>query len=154
MLYQLGKSYYMQQDYIKACGFFEKALGIDIDEKLEYVQDLVETYGYALLESKKYDVALQLLNIYDVFSVTADFVFLTGLIYMNNSYFKKAIEEFMKATNMKNWKMDGVNSYRANYNIGVIYECTNDIDMAKEYYELCGEYEPALERVKELSKQQ
>ena len=151
VLYQLGKSYYMQKDYIKACKWFEKALSIDVNERLEYIQDLVETYGYALLEAKRYDTALQLLNIYDVFAKTADFVFLVGLIYMNNAYFKEAIEEFKKAVNMNHNNMDGVNSYRAFYNIGVIYECLGQMKKAKEYYRRCGKYEPALARLRDMS---
>lgn len=150
ILYQIGKSYFMQEDYAKACEWFEKALCIDVDERLEYVQDMVESYGYALLEAKEYDKALQLLNIYDIFAKTADFVFLVGLIYMNNAYFKEAIEEFIKATSMDNYKMDGVNSYRAFYNVGVIYECLGQVDKAKKYYGKCGDYKLAMSRLKEL----
>jgi tetratricopeptide (TPR) repeat protein len=111
---------------------------------------MVESYGYALLEAKEYDKALQLLNIYDIIAKTADFVFLVGLIYMNNAYFKEAIEEFIKATSMDNYKMDGVNSYRAFYNVGVIYECLGQVDKAKKYYGKCGDYKLAMSRLKEL----
>ena len=41
--YQLGKSYYMQGDYKNASENFEKGLSFDLDPKLEYVQDMVET---------------------------------------------------------------------------------------------------------------
>jgi glycosyltransferase involved in cell wall biosynthesis len=145
-LYQLGKSYYMQEDYKTACKWFDKALYYDLDTRLEYVQDMVESYGYSLLNSEQYEKAMQLSAIYDEFAVNADFVFLMGLIYMNNAKFTEAIGEFIKASRMSVYKMDGVNSYRAYYNIGVIYECLGQKDKAKIYYRKAGEYEPALSR--------
>lgn len=150
ILYQLGKSYYMQEDYPDACKAFEKAFYFDLDPRLEYVQDMVESYGYALLNSQQYETAMQLLGIYDEFAVSADFVFLMGLIYMNNARFTEAIGEFLKATRMSNYRMEGVNSYRAFYNIGVIYECLGVTEKARKYYRMCGNYEPALKRLSSI----
>lgn len=150
ILYQLGKSYYMQENYLDACRTFEKALYYDLDPKLEYVQDMVETYGYALLNTRQYETALQLSGVYDEFSVNADFVFLMGLIYMNNAMFTEAIGEFLKATKMNEYITEGVNSYRAFYNIGVIYECLGSLDKARMYYKKCGNYEPAENRLKHI----
>jgi len=143
VLYQLGKSYYMQEDYLTSSEWFDKALNFDLDAHLEYVQDLVESYGYSLINTKKYDAAMQLLKVYDEFAVNADFIYLMGLIYMNNAKFNEAITEFIKASKTKEYKIDGVNSYRAFYNIGVIYECLGNTAQAKEYYSKCGEYKPA-----------
>lgn len=152
ILYQLGKSFYMQEDYEKAVSWFDKALYFDLDPRLEYVQDMVESYGYALLNSGQYETAMQLLGVYDEFAVSADFVYLMGLIYMNNARFSEAIDEFIKAAKMSIYKMDGVNSYRAYYNIGVIYECLGFTDKAYNYYKRCGKYEPALARIDHLRK--
>lgn len=150
-LYQLGKSYYMQEDYLQASEWFGKALYFDLDPRIDYVQDMVESYGYALLNSKQYDTAMGLLGVYDEFAVNADFVYLVGLIYMNNARFTEAISEFLKATKMKNYKINGVNSYRAYYNIGVIYECLGQLKRAKEYYNRSGDYGPALARLSDMS---
>ena len=73
---------------------------------------------------KRYKEALGLEGIYDVFSVRADFVFLMGLIYMNNGLLDEAVGQFKKAATMRESVVDGINSYRAYYNIGVIYECS------------------------------
>lgn len=150
LLYQLGKSYYMQEDYQAAVSFLGQALYFDLDPRLEYVQDIVESYGYSLINSGQYDASLQLLNIYDEFANSSDFIFLTALIYMNNAMYEEAIEQFIKATTMTDSKMDGVNSYRAYYNIGVIYECLGFIEEAKKYYTLCDGYPPALYRRSKL----
>lgn len=148
--YQLGKSFYMQEDYLRACDYFGQALYYDIDPRLEYVQDMVESYGYSLLNSGQYESAMQLLNIYDEFAVTADFVFMIALVLMNNGQFEKAITEFEKATRMSAYKMEGVNTYLAYYNIGAIYECLGNIQSAEEYYHKCIGYDQALLRLGKL----
>ena len=147
ILYQLGKSYYMAKDYETACDYFSKGLSFDLNPKLEYVIDMVETYGYALINGGRAQEALFFENIYEEFGDSADFKFLMGLIYMNNSYFKEAIKEFEKATTYKRCRSKGVNSHGAYYNIGVIYECLGDIERAREYYKKCKTYEAAKNRL-------
>lgn len=73
ILYQLGKSYYMQQDYEKSCAYFSKALETDLNPKLEYVIDMVETYGYALVNAGKPKDELLLENIYNELGKKAEF---------------------------------------------------------------------------------
>lgn len=150
LIYQLGKSYYMEEDYNSACDFFGEALCFDLDTRLEYVQDMVESYGYSLLNTKQYETAMQLLNIYDEFAHSADFIFMIALVLMNNGRFREAMNEFLKAANKKESKMEGVNDYLAYYNIGVIYECLGDWKNAMIRYKQCGEYSLALERIKVL----
>ncbi len=147
LLYQLGKSYYMEEDYTNACDYLGQALYFDLDPRLEYVQDMVESYGYSLLNSEQYETASQLLNIYDEFAHSADFIFLIALILMNNGKFNEAIREFLKASEQKEAKMEGVNGYLAYYNIGVIFECLGDKTNAVKYYKKCGNYEMAMQRL-------
>ena len=149
--YQLGQSYRKQHDYEKAFYYFDLGLSMDVDPALDYVQTMVESYGYTLLDLKRNQDALNLLGVYDEFSAKADFVFLMGLVYMNNGLFDEAVLEFTKATTIEEFAVDGVNSYKANYNIGVIYECTGHTDKARAAYRKCGKYEPALKRLELLS---
>lgn len=152
ILYQLGKSYYMQEDYINSCKYFSKALYVDLDIKLEYVQDMVESYGYSLLNLELYETSLQLLNVYDEFSKNADFIFLVGLIFMNNMRYEEAVNEFIKATTIPQAKMEGVNSYLAYYNIGVIHECLGNVQEATKNYMMCGNYNLAINRLQQIRK--
>lgn len=152
ILYQLGKSYYMEENYVSACDYFGQALYFDLDPYLEYVQDLVESYGYALINSGQYETAMQLQGLYEEFSHSADFEFMMALVFMNNGKFQLAIDEFVKTTNKKDCKMEGVNSYLAFYNIAVIYECMGNKQLALEYYRKCKNYEPALSRLILISK--
>lgn len=150
LYYQLGQSCMKLGEYEKAYEWFNLGLSMDVDPEQGYIQTMVESYGYCLLDLKRNEEALQLLNIYDIFSVRADFVFLMGLIFMNNGLFDRAVEEFKKSTTIEQFSVDGTNSYRANYNIGVIYECTGHLNEARKYYEKCGDFEPAKARIKEL----
>lgn len=149
--YQLGLSFRKLHDYENACRYFDLGLAMDVDPTLDYVQTMVESYGYTLLDLRRTQDALNLSAVYDQFAVRADFLFLMGLIYMNNGLFDKAVDEFLKATMMEEFAVDGVNSYKAYYNIGVIYECAGYPAEAREAYQKCGDYEPALSRLKQLS---
>lgn len=145
--YQLGQSCMRLKDYENAYKWFNLGLSMDVEPSWGYVQSMIEAYGYCLLDMKRNEEALNLAGVYDIFAVRADFVFLMGLIYMNNTRFEEAIAEFKKAASMEQFAVEGINSYRANYNIGVIYECTGNIDMARNYYIKCGEFEPAKKRL-------
>lgn len=150
ILYQLGKSCYMAEKYAKACEYFSQGLSYDLNPKLEYVIDMVETYGYALINSGQAEAALFFENIYEEFGDSADFQFLMGLIYMNNARFEQAVQEFLKATKHQECRNKGVNSYSAYYNIGVIYECLGKKEEAVQYYEKCGDYESAKKRLADI----
>lgn len=145
--YQLGKSYNMAGNYPEAVHYFELALGYDLDPKLEYVIDMVETYGYALLNSGQPEVALLLESVYEEFGDSADFQFLMGLIYMNNEQYDNAVNEFLKAVQHSDARSEGTNSYLAYYNAGVIRECLGDTKQAIKFYQKCGTYEKAVQRL-------
>ena len=150
ILYQLGKSYYMAKGYKEAEEYFNRALDLDLDTKLEYVIDMVESLGYTLINQNKYEDSMKILGIYDEFSNSADFIFLVGLIYMNNGLFNEAIKEFKKAVDIPTCKMEGVNDYLANYNIGVIYECLGKTKDAITFYKRANEYKLAKEGIERL----
>lgn len=148
ILFQLGQSYFGLSDYVQALPYFEQALAMEVNEQEEYVQTMIESYGYCLIYLKLFKKALALEGVYSVFSHRADFVFLMGLVYMNNAMLEDAVREFLKAAKTADYTVDGVNSYLAYYNAGVIYECTGNIPEAVKLYAKCGSYTPALERLK------
>lgn len=152
-IYQLGKSYYMEEKYLKAAEYFEQALCLDLDEHLEYVIDMVESYGYSLINSGQYKKALGLEGIYQEFSHSTDYVFLMGLIYLNNEEFERALQEFAKATKMTSAKMEGVNGDFAFYNMGVIYECLGKNQKAIECYEKSSSFGKSAERLQSMRNQ-
>jgi glycosyltransferase involved in cell wall biosynthesis len=150
LYYQLGKSYYMLKDHELAYNSFVRALNFELDIRLEYVADLIETYGYTLINSEKYAEALDLKKFADYYKENPDFNFLMGLIYMNNAQFSLAVESFLKCTKLSRGKIEGINTYLPYYNVGVIHEVIGFKEQAIAYYKLCGEYEPALIRCKTI----
>lgn len=151
LYFQLGQSYRRLGDVEKAFQSFDAGLSLEVDPALDYVKTMVESYGYTLLDLKRNQDALGLAELYEVFATRADFVFLMGLIYMNNGLFDAAVAEFKKSVTIEEFSVDGVNSYMAYYNTGVIYECTGHIEEARKYYKKCGDYQPAKERLKALA---
>lgn len=134
VLYQLGKAYYYKGDYKRAADYFDEGLSFDLNERLEYVVDMVVSYGYSLINSGREQEAVKLEGVFDTFSYDADYLFVMGLIYMKNALFEEAIDAFKKATQCPECRVEGTNGYLAFHNIGVIYECTGRANEAKEYY--------------------
>lgn len=147
LLYQLGKSYYMMGEYAAACDCFSRGLSFELEPEWEYVIDMVNTYGYALLNSGRAEEALGFTGIEEAFGNTSDFQFLMGLIYMNNELFEESVEAFLKAISLHKSSVKGTDSYLANYNIGVIYECLSNMEQAVDYYWKCQDYLPAVRRL-------
>lgn len=145
LYYQLGQCYYVIKDMESAYTYFSKGLSFDVNPELDYVKSMVVSYGYCLLSLGKYEEALGFEGIYDAFCDTADFVFLMGYIYMNNALFSEALQQFEIATTLSCHHTSGVNSFRAHYNMGVIYECLGQLTNARKQYLLCGNFSPAKE---------
>lgn len=150
ILYQIGKSYYYMNDYENAVTYFEKTFEYDMNPKYEYVSSLIVTYGYSLLNLEQNEEALILESLFDDFETNPDFTFVLALTYMKNAMFDKAVTAFEYTTTLGKSVVEGVNSYLSWYNIGVIYECLGQIDLAKEYYGRCGDYSKAKDRLKVL----
>lgn len=150
--YQLGKSFYMKKQYKTASDYFKTALNYVNDFRLEYVEDLIETYGYSMLNSGQTKNALKIGDYEKYYNLSADFNFLIGLISMNNALFDVAVSYFEKCLISKKGLVEGVNSFLPNYNIGVIYECLGKIDEACAYYSKCGDYKLAKNRINMIKK--
>lgn len=150
ILYQLGKGYEMIYDSVQAASYFEKALQYDLDSELAYVQALVVSYAEALLDSGQYQKALELKQYYDVFSTNADFIYLMGLIYRHNELYEPALDCFEKATTLETATKIGANTFLSYYEIGRILSLISEWTMARKYFEMCGDYEPARHAIRVL----
>ena len=154
-----------------------EALGVNIDQSPEKCKELLEKVGMCFFFAQKYhssmkyvgairrelgfrtvfnilgpltnpgSPSMQLLGVYDDFSRFADYLFLCGLILMNNALFDEAIAEFENASKKDRCNVEGVNSYLAFYNCGVIKEVLGDRSAAISYYEKCGDYPPAKDAI-------
>ncbi|MBR1524421.1 MAG: glycosyltransferase [Lachnospiraceae bacterium] len=148
--FQIGRTFYVEKDYENAASAFEKAIDAGADTKDEYVESLLETYGYSLIETGRSKDAMSLTG-FEEYADSADYQFLCGLIYMNNALFDDAIAHFTKATECSKVSVAGTDSYISWYNCGVINEVLGDTQKAASYYKKAGSYEPALKGLKRLS---
>ncbi|MDW8799680.1 glycosyltransferase [Clostridium sp. A1-XYC3] len=148
--YQLGKSYFMHKDYKNAYNSFKEAISFIDNFQYEYAEDLVESYGYTLINLELFKEALILYEYEKYYCNSPDFLFILGLIEMNNSKFQIAAETFLKCTEFKEGKIEGITSYLPLYNIGVIFECLGFEDEALQYYKLCEGYVPAVKAIKRI----
>jgi glycosyltransferase involved in cell wall biosynthesis len=151
--YQIGKSYYRKKDYNKAYDSFSKSVELCTEFKFEYTEDLIESYGYALLKCEKYTEAIKLNKYKNYYGNSPDYNFVMGLIYMNNGNFQESVEYFEKCIGEKEGKIEGINSYQPNYNIGVIYEALGFKSEAFNYYSQCSNYPIAEERIKKIKEE-
>lgn len=150
LFFQIGQCYNMIHDDENAANYYAKGLSFPIDPSLEYVQMMLIGYGYALLHLERYEEALKIKAVYDIFATTADFICLMGLIYLRTGNYLEAMAEFIKATTFTNYHVEGSNSFIPYYNMGCINELFGDTTHALIMYEKCGDFKPALERIKAL----
>lgn len=153
ILFQIGKAYFFDQSYAEAIPYFLRALEFPLDMKLDYVHSIITTLGYCFLYTKQFQDALMLESFFDDYMQDADYMFVLGLIYMQNARFEDAINAFLCATTIPKCTVEGVNSFSAFYNIGVIYECLGMKNEAIDTYEKCGEYGPAKEGINRCNKE-
>jgi len=153
-LHQLGKSYFCNnRDLLQACSCFEKALSSKPDARFGYVYDIVECYGYALLNTGQYEKALKLMVDYAAYyRGNPHFRFLSAHIYQNNGMLVEAVECYESCLGVDMADYKGITSYLSYYNIGVVLECVDMVDDAIQMYQNCGDYEPAVKRLAVLLK--
>jgi glycosyltransferase involved in cell wall biosynthesis len=148
LLYQLGKSFSLKKDHKNAKICYEQAIAYNRNKYLyEYIEDLIESYGYTLINLGLYKEALKLEEYSFIYGKRPDYCFLMGLIYMNNGVFNKSVEWFSKCIGEKEGNIEGINSFLPSYNIGVIYECLGDRSNAINWYSKCGSYYMAQDRL-------
>lgn len=150
LYYQIGKSYYKKKDYNKAYESFRKSIGLSPEFKYEYTADLIESYGYALLKCERYTEAMELKKYERYYTKSPDYNFVMGLIYMNNAKFKEGVDYFQKCIGERESKLEGINSYQANYNIGVIYDVLGLKGKALQFYKKCGDYSLAKQQIQSI----
>lgn len=150
LYFQIGQSYNSIHNDAMAASYYSKGLEFDLDPSLEYVQMMVIAYGYNLLHLERYQEALQYQNIYAEFATSADFVCLMGLIYLRNGMVVQAMKEFLYATTFHTAKTEGANTFIPTFNMGCINEVLGETETAISLYKKCGNFQPALNRLKEL----
>jgi len=149
--YQLGRNYVSLNDVKKAAHYYEQGLSLEVNPKDAYVQSMMESYGYCLMELEDTDTGMELIDkYYDDYAHRADFIYLAGLVCMKRGLLERAMGEFEKATTINIYNRNGVNGYRAYYQMGVISQLMGDDEKALEFYSKCGDFNLALQKISEI----
>jgi glycosyltransferase involved in cell wall biosynthesis len=157
MLYQLGKLYYSQKDLRGALNAFERCLEVNEEDRLYYPVMLV-MLGYVLKDMGQSKLAEELLIPFQsAYPNYPDLPFLLGLLSMDTGKMADIRAHFLRALQIgettKYSSVDGVGSYKAEYNLAVYYEVTGNKNKALQYYKVAASsnYLPAQERLLKLT---
>ena len=165
-LYQISKTLWVLKRYEEADKYFKEFYGNSKNVTANYRKVGIVSYLYNLLELKKYDDGLELIEKEkNKFNSEPDFYFACGVYYMQTvlanvekymEYFFEIEKSFLKCLEIgENKYYEGVvgcGTFKASYNLGVFYEVTGNTAKAKEYYQLAQRqgYKQATERLKNL----
>ena len=146
--FQMGQELYTYEDYEAAEIHFKYVLdNAELKKGIEAHRLSVMGYGDCLLHMNRPKDALAIREYVNLFGYTPDIHFLMGVIYYLNYDFLNAMQEFVFASSMDNPAKEGTNTYLPRYYLGLINEQFGQLNEARSFYVMCGDYPPALERL-------
>lgn len=155
VLFQIGQAYYMIAEYEKAVEYFEQALSHDVDPQTGYVQLLVTSYAYSLLNLDCHSKAIAFLEqIENEFSFLSDYYYALGLAYSRSQNYIKALPSFVKALSAPVQLAQGTNSFLIFFELGIINAALGNYDSARQFLQKSGvDYPQALKSLEEMERQ-
>lgn len=151
MLFQLGQTYNMMRDSKSAIKYYRMGLELNTDVSLEYVRMMITSLGYNLLQLEENEEATKLAVWQDKLAGDSDYLCMLGLAYLRSGRIMESMQTFLAALNGDKSRTRGTSTYIPLYNMGVINEVLGNREDAITLYKRCGDYAPAIERIKELS---
>lgn len=150
LYFQLGQSYMLMRDHENALFWFREAMKRHPMPGADYTLALLCNYAGILLDENQVEEAANVLSYRDSFADNKDFLCLSGRIYLRMGQPLKALPEFVQALNAPKYSLE--DPHTPSYYIGFIYEMFGKPEIARTHYENCGEYPPAVEALKRLSR--
>ncbi len=150
LYFQLGQSYMLMRDHENALSWFREAMKRHPMPGADYTLALLCNYAGILLDENQVEEAANVLSYRDSFADSKDFLCLSGRIYLRMGQPLKALPEFVQALSAPKYSLE--DPHTPSYYIGFIYEMFGKQDIARTHYENCGEYPPAVEALKRLSR--
>lgn len=145
MLYQMAKTLFVSKNYKEADSYFKRCEK-NIKANTPYTLDCLTSYVYNCAYIKDFVDGVRLLTKYgNIYTDSADFNFAAGVFYtematsnIDNAleYLYKVEESYFKCIDIgdTNSIVEGVGSYKAAYNLGLLYEIVGNNDNAIHYY--------------------
>lgn len=152
--FQIGQSYLLMRKEDAALSYFRIAMQNQPAIANDYTRILVKNYGEVLLSAGLLDEAMTILAYYDAYQDNADYLCLVGRIYILRNEFLKALPELIKALTAPHYDSAEARKALPSYYIGHIYQYYGQTENAIRHFQSCGDYPPALERLRLLGVRQ
>ncbi len=165
-LYQIARTCWLMRDFARADGYFQAFYRLVPEFGAGYRADGVISYLYNLMELKKYEEGLRVIENEKLrLSGYADYYFACGTFYTQAvfadvqryiGYLPKIERSYLRCLEIgevpEHEGVFGNGSFKAAYNLGVWFEVNGDKKKAYFYYQKALEdgYQPAAERIQNL----
>lgn len=165
-MYQISRTMWLMRDFEGAYPYFRDFYRLVPATGTGYRTIGVITYIYNLMEQKRFDEGLELIDQEkDRLNAYADFHFACGTFYMQMilsdvqkyvNYLPEIERAYTRCLEIgevpEHEGVFGNGSFKAAYNLGVWFEVNGNKEMARQYYEKARQagYAPAAERIKML----
>ena len=121
----------MIDDYEQVYQHLQTALGLEINPNAEYMDSLLIEYGNAMINTGRYELAMNMEMLQNSLSEYSDYYLLMGKIYYLNNFPLKALGALLKATTAPKIICYGTNTYFPLHIMGIIYEQLGQQEMAE-----------------------
>jgi glycosyltransferase involved in cell wall biosynthesis len=135
ILFQIGQSEYIIGNKEGSIEYYEKALQLNPDINLQYVHMLIYDTAMAYKETGRVKQALEFMDKYEEDCKDAKFVYMHGMVYIQNNDILRALVCFLKAVSLPDAKTMGEALLDCYENIVIIYNQMGEYDMAKMFVE-------------------
>ena len=151
VLFQAGHTEYLLNNFERAKELLLESIRVGVDPALEYTGMMFTTLGYCYLKLEDYEEGIcKMMAFYDDFKRWSDFLYVLGLLNYQKGDIAKSTLYFMQATMAPKSLTTDTKVQFPNYYLGRICERLGDRGSARMYYEKCGSYAPALERLRQI----
>ena len=133
--FQLGKTYGLADDMQKSLECYRKAMSLNPDPSLEYVRQLIVSYGNKAIDTGHYAEALELSRFSDHLSDLADYSCMLGYAALNSGQNETAMHFYKKALTAEDNLLETAKTSLPLHNIGCIYDAYGNTSKALSCFE-------------------
>jgi glycosyltransferase involved in cell wall biosynthesis len=133
--FQIGQSEYIIGNKEGSIQYYEKALSLNPDINLQYVHLLIYDLAISYKETGRVKQAVEFMEKYEEYCKDAKFVYMHGMVYIENNDILKALMCFLKVISLPDSVMMGEALLDCYENIVLIYNHMGETEMANMFVE-------------------
>ena len=133
--FQLGRTYGLADDKSQSLECYRKAMSLNPDPSLEYVKQLIVSYGNRAIDAGLYAEALELSRFLDHLSDLADYLCMLGFAALNSGQNETAMHYYKKALTADNYLLETAKTALPLHNMGCIYDAYGNSAKALSCFE-------------------